>query len=277
MPFVVRGAERRLVPLEHGGSLAWVIAPDRLPDRRLAVAVLSLPAGAVHEVRTASSGLAWFQVLAGSVLVRDRGTAGGNDGGAEFVAGPDHIVMASHGRECDLKAMEPSVILLADVPTAEEVTEPDLRCIDWSTEPVLLSEHDSRRRIYLASTGLWGTEAVKGEMIFYPPGAIGAPHHHEGAEHFQFMLFGSATAILGDERVDLHPGDLLYNLENEVHSFENLGDEEMAFVEFFVPGRNTTVWVEGANACAWNPLETDLRGRPAARRLEAHVHGQGAV
>lgn len=269
MPFVVRVSERQVVPRERGGSLAWVIAPDRLPDRRLSVAVLTLPAGAAHEVRTSQSGLAWFQVLAGSVSVRADH--------AEQVVGQEHVVMASHGRGCDLQARETSVVLLAEVPRTEDATEPDLRCVDWSTEPVLLSEHDSRRRIYLASTGLWGTEAVKGEMIFYPPGAIGAPHHHEGAEHFQFMLSGSATAILGDERVRLGPGDLLYNLEHEVHSFENLEEEEMSFVEFFVPGRNTTVWVEGANACAWNPLDTDVRGRPAARRLEAHVHGQGSV
>ncbi len=266
MPFVVRPHERLAEDLPGGGWREWVIAPDRLADHRLSVSVLHLRPGSVVEVATSAAGLAWFQVLDGAVLV---------DGEETTV---DHIVMVAHGRGCRLSANVSAVVLFVEVPRAESSAgEPDLRRVDWSTEPVLLSEHDSRRRIYLASPGLWGTEAVKGEMIAYPPGAVGAPHHHEGAEHFQFLTAGSGTAILGEERVELQEGDLLYNFENEVHSFENRGDHEMSFVEFFVPGRNKTVWVPGADACTWNPLDTDVKGRPAARRLEAHVHGEGKV
>jgi len=266
VPFVVRPADRLPGTASDGMPVEWVIAPDRLPDRRLSVAILRLDPGATYDLQSPEAGLCWFQLLSGSLEV---------DGQQTTV---DHIVMVAHGRDCAIVALEPSVLLLTQVPRAQDSSgAADLRRIDWSTEPVLLSEHDSRRRIYLASTGLWGTEAVKGEMIIYPPGAIGAAHHHEGAEHFQFIVSGGGTAVLGDDRVELGEGDLLYNLENEVHSFENLRDEDMVFVEFFVPGRNRTVWVPGASACAWNPLDTDVLGRPAARRLQAHVHGEGEV
>lgn len=272
MVFIVRPGDRVQGEVSPGIEREWVIEPDRLPDRRMAVSLVRMSPGAVLELSSTPAGLTWFQPLAGSLSMTDDAAA------ASTLVTVDHIVMMSHGRACTLSSEEESVCMVVEVPTADDDgADADLRCVDWTTEPVLLSEHDSRRRIYLASTGLWGTEAVKGEMITYPPGAIGAAHHHEGAEHFQFILSGSGTAILGDERVPLGPGDLLYNLENEIHSFENLGDADMSFVEFFVPGRNRTVWVPGANACAWNPLDTDVKGRPAARKLQAHVHGEGSV
>jgi hypothetical protein len=37
---------------------------------------------------------------------------------------------------------------------------------------------------------LAGTKAIKGEMIIYPPGTAAANHHHEGAEHFMYVLRG---------------------------------------------------------------------------------------
>ena len=266
MPFVVRVGDRVSDVAEGGGALEWILAPDRLPDRRLAVAIVRLDPGQTFDLISSAAGLAWLQPLAGRLQAD----------GVETTA--DHIVMVSRGRHCHFEAVNAATLLVAWVPRAEDdAATADLRRVDWTTEPVLLSEHDSRRRIYLASTGLWGTEAVKGEMIVYPPGAIGAAHHHEGAEHFQYVVEGQGTAILESGRVDLVEGDLLYNLENEVHSFENLGEQDMVFVEFFVPGISKTVWVPGVEVCAWNPLDTDVRGRPAARRLEAHIHGEGKV
>jgi mannose-6-phosphate isomerase-like protein (cupin superfamily) len=272
MVFVVQPSDRVAEQVSPGIERQWVIAPDRLPDRRMNVSVVRMDPEARLVVASSSAGLTWFQPMTGTLAMTQ------DDQATNLSVGPDHIVMMSRGRACDVVSKADSVLLVVEVPTADdEGGVPDLRVIDWTTEPVLLSEHDSRRRIYLASTGLWGTEAVKGEMITYPPGAIGAAHHHEGAEHFQFILSGTGTALLADERVPLGPGDLVYNLEHEIHSFENLGSEDMTFVEFFVPGRNRTVWVPGVEACAWNPLETDVRGRPAARRLQAHIHGEGTV
>lgn len=266
MPFIVRANERVREVDPVGVQWDWIITPDRLPDRRLWVAIVAVPSGEAVTVSSQIGGLTWFQILEGRADVDGEPTDG------------DFIVMLSNGTSCTLVADADTHVMISQVPNADLDSEaPDRRRIDWSTEPVLLSEHDSRRRIYLASTGLWGTEAVKGEMITYPPGASGAPHHHEGAEHFQFLLSGAGVAHLGEDTVDLRTGDLLYNLENEIHAFENPHETDMVFVEFFVPGRSRTVWVPGAEACAWNPLDTDIKGRPAARRLAAHVHGQGDV
>ena len=64
------------------------------------------------------------------------------------------------------------------------------RCVDWRVEPMLDSEHDARNRIYLVTPTLFGTKSVKGEMIVYPPGTEASNHHHEGAEHFQYIISG---------------------------------------------------------------------------------------
>ncbi len=272
MVFIVRTTDRVVKQESPGKDRQMVLEPDRLPDRRMSVSVVRMDPDARIEVASSPAGLTWFQPLTGTLAMTPA------DDSMSLPVCPDHIVMMSHGRACALVSEGDSVLMVVEVSMADdEGGVPDLRVVDWTTEPVLLSEHDSRRRIYLASTGLWGTEAVKGEMIIYPPGAIGAAHHHEGAEHFQFIVSGTGTAILGEERVSLASGDLVYNLENEIHSFENLGTEDMTFVEFFVPGRNRTVWVPGVESCAWNPLDTDVRGRPAARRLQAHIHGEGTV
>jgi quercetin dioxygenase-like cupin family protein len=274
MPFIVRTDERITEEIAPGISRAWILAPDRLPDGRLSVEVLSMRAGTDVDVITADRELAWLQVLTGETLI----AADGMD-----PQPTDHFIVTMLARQsrARITAVSDATVLVCRAPHAQDydahLAPHAMRRVDWSTEPVLNSEHDTRQRIYLASTGLWGTEAVKGEMIIYPPGASGAAHHHEGAEHFQFMISGSGTAVLAGEEVHLHTGDFLYNLENELHSFYNGTSTDMVFVEFFVPGESRTVWPPEVNVCGWQPTGTDIKGRAAARHLSYHVHGEGDV
>lgn len=268
MPFVVTPGDQVTEVLAPGVDARWILAPGRLVDDRLQVALVTLSPGASWVVPTEEQELAWIQVLQG-VLRTDDGDITS-----------DYVVMLARGSVLTAHADEPTSVLWCRAPVAAHYDSSltrTMRRVDWSTEPVLQSEHDSRQRIYLASPGLWGTDAVKGEMIIYPAGASGAAHHHEGAEHFQYIVSGSGTAYLGDEEVTLNSGDFLYNFENEVHSFANHTDADMVFVEFFVPGESRTVWVPGVNVCAWNPTATDIRGREPARTLTAHIHGEGDV
>jgi oxalate decarboxylase/phosphoglucose isomerase-like protein (cupin superfamily) len=126
----------------------------------------------------------------------------------------------------------------------------------------------------MATPALAGTKAFKGEMITYPPGASAPEHHHEGAEHFQYMMAGQCTALLNGVATPLKAGDVLYNYEREIHAFINEGEEDLVFVEFFVPGPCETIWVPGANLCAWMPTGVDTQGRKPVRNIAYHVHGQ---
>lgn len=262
MPFLER---RNIEPT------GWtdVIAPGRLPDDRLLIKIGAFSAGESWELRSAVDGLLWFQLLQGSVVEAN---------GREFTT--DHVVALVAGEVMTITARDDVSIFVAEVPRARDYDpriETGSIIHDWSREPVLSSEHDTRQRIYLASPKLWGLSAVKGEMIIYPPGASGAAHHHEGAEHFQYILRGRGVAETPIGELELRAGDLVYNFENEIHSFRNDHEEDMAFVEFFVPGESRTVWVPGANACAWNPTGRDIKGRDPVRHVAGHIHGEGDI
>lgn len=265
MAFIIRREANTSSGTGDAVTIRTVLGAGSLPDDRLRVEVVELADGASWEVSTTDRSLAWIQVLDGTVDVhgdrRDR----------------SWVVMLARGTSLLVTAQGAATVLVCESMHAldhDVDLAPMARAdVDWSREPVLSSEHDARQRIYLASPALWGTDAVKGEMIIYPSGSSGAPHHHEGAEHFQFMISGSLTADLAGDAAELSAGDLLYNLEHEVHAFRNETAEEAVFVEFFIPGANRTVWVPGVEVCTWNPTGRDIEGRPPVRDIPSHVHG----
>jgi quercetin dioxygenase-like cupin family protein len=149
------------------------------------------------------------------------------------------------------------------------------KSFDWTREPVLQSMHDDRKRIYVATRTLFETSALKGEIIIYPPGATCPAHHHEGAEHYQYVVRGAGIAVIDGLEQPLGAGDVLYNLENEQHWFRNDADEDFIFVEYFVPGTCRTVWAPGADICEWLPTGADIMGREPSRHIPQHSHGDG--
>lgn len=275
MAIVVRSSDRlsaQVFDKVRAWELLGTESQHGLPatDGRVTVSILEIEKTGQLTIETEPTELVWLQILSGQALIDHRPTD------------TDHIVALGTGKSVEFRAVTDTRLFIARVPRAHDY-DPNLPpefCVrvDWSTEPVLNSEHDTRKRIYLASPALWGTDAVKGEMIIYPPGASGAEHHHIGAEHFQYIISGSGMAVLDGEEVLLHQGDLLYNFENEPHWFHNPGEsDDMVFVEFFVPGASQTIWSPGANACGWVPTGLDAKGREPARELKYHIHGEGKV
>jgi quercetin dioxygenase-like cupin family protein len=152
-----------------------------------------------------------------------------------------------------------------------------LKVVDWRREPVLASEHDARKRIYIATPKLFGTHAVKGEIIIYPPGTAAAEHHHVGADHFMFFLKGRGTTYAEGRPIPVREGDLVYYPDLEKHWLQADPDSEMMFAEFFVPGVFETVWVQEAIACTWNPTGKDIAGDAPVRDIARHRHGSPDV
>jgi quercetin dioxygenase-like cupin family protein len=229
----------------------WTLAPG-------AAATLEVPAG----------NLAWFQMLEGSAtLRRANGEERLSDAHIAFLPPRFHGTLASAGG---------AVLLYAEVPDAGRFDPgfadrpPPLRVVDWTREPVLDSEHDARKRIYVVTPGLFGTRAIKGEMIIYPPGTRASNHHHEGAEHFMYLTRGRGTAHANEKPFAVRKGDLIYYPDRERHYFRSEGDEDMVFVEFFVPGEYKTVWAKDEPACRWLPSGRNFRGEAPARRIAAH-------
>jgi len=271
MPVIVRGAEIAAEPVNPGVTAQLLLSPENTGSNNVLLYLMSFANGATADLGLADDVLGWLQVLEGSGTLADYGTELNPNGVTYLPLGYNGNFSAAADGARMLVAMIPAAARF----DANVAATPDVpRTTDWSHEPVLKSEHDERRRIYMATRTLTGTEAYRGEMIRYPAGTAAPEHHHEGAEHFQYVLSGTGTALLAGEPCTLGAGDVLYNFDEEVHSFHNDSDGEFIFVEFFVPGGCKTVWAPGADVCAWLPTGADIMGRPPARDIAYHVHGE---
>ena len=257
-----------------GESLAEGVARRRLlTDARVAgtkilLDRLDLAAGASLAIGVTSTDLSWLQILEGTASIK------ADDGTIDL--GASHIVFLPPGSRVSLTASTNAALLYAQVPDAgrfDRAFDPaalSLRVVDWMREPVLDSQYDARKRVYVVTPKLFGTRAIKGEIIIYPPATSAANHHHEGAEHFMYVLQGRGTAYANESPMPVRKGDLIYYGDRERHYLRSEGEEDMVFVEFFVPGEYRTVWAEGAPVCTWMPTGRDVKGREPAREIKAH-------
>jgi len=271
MPIIIRGADVTAKPVGPGLVAQSLLSPANTGSNNVLLDLLTFESGATFNLAMNDGAFGWLQVLDGSGALTDDDRKLDPTGVTYLPLGyADAFSAAADGTR----------LLVATVPEAVRFdpdvgkTPTQVQTTDWTHEPVLQSEHDARTRIYLATRTLTGTSAYRGEMIRYPAGTEAPAHHHEGAEHFQFVLTGNCTADLAGERAELGAGDVLYNYEMEVHSFFNDSDGEFVFVEFFIPGSCKTVWAPGANPCAWLPTGADIMGRTPSRDIGYHVHGE---
>jgi len=228
----------------------------------------TLGPGAMIELGIAGRDLAWFQILEGEAMLS-------STQGSQLLT-ESHIVFLPPGFRGTLGTRKDAVVLYAEVPDAARFdpalvdNPPQLKVIDWTREPVLDSEHDARKRIYVVTPKLFGTKAIKGEMIIYPAGTEASNHHHEGAEHFMYVLTGSGTAWANEQPFHVKRGDLIWYNDRERHYLKSDPREEMRFVEFFVPGEYKTVWAPGAAICTWAPSGKDIKGGTPVREIAKH-------
>ena len=215
-----------------------------------------------------AQGLAWFQILQGEAVLAH--------GGERLALTDAHVAFLPPEYSATISSSRGGVLLYGEIPDAARLdpvltkNPPAFRVVDWTREPVLDSEHDARKRIYLVTPKLFGTKAVKGEMIIYPPGTAAANHHHVGAEHFMFVLRGRGTVYANEQPFPVRKGDVIYYPDLERHYLEAAPDEELVFAEFFAPGEFKTIWVDESQICTWQPTGRDIRGRTPAREIKAH-------
>ena len=254
--------------MKPGVERQRLLTAARVPGTRILLDRIKLSAQTSLGIDVSAGDLAWFQMLEGEALL--------THGGAKVALGATHIVFLPAKFSATLATREGAAFLFAQVPDAARFDgafadqPPQFRVVDWTREPVLDSEHDARKRIYVVTPKLFGTQAIKGEMIIYPPGTQASNHHHEGAEHFMYVLGGRGTAYANEKPIPLRKGDLIHYDDRERHYLRSEGDEDMVFVEFFVPGVYRTVWAEGAPICTWSPTGRNLRGEKPVREIAGH-------
>ncbi len=252
-----------------------LLTRERVPGTSILLDRLTLGAGASFEFAIDPQSVAWFQVLTGEVnLEHARGSERLSDA---------HVAVLPPGFRGTITSQSGASLLYAEVPNATRFDPglathpPEFRVVDWTREPVLQSEHDARKRIYLVTPKLFGMKAIKGEMIIYPKGTTGANHHHEGAEHFMYFLRGNGTAYANEKPFAVRKGDVVYYPDRERHYLSASDNEEMVFVEFFAPGECVTVWVDESKVCAWLPTGLDIQGKAPVREIKGHSSKDVAI
>jgi quercetin dioxygenase-like cupin family protein len=255
-------------PVGNGTARQRMLKHERVLGTRILLDRLTLEPGGVATLAVPVQGLAWFQMLQGeAVLAHD---------GERLTLTDAHVAFLPPGYSATISSSRGGVLLYGEILDAARLdpvltkNPPAFRVVDWTSEPVLDSEHDARKRIYLVTPKLFGTKAVKGEMIIYPPGTAAANHHHVGAEHFMFVLRGRGTVYANEQPFPVRKGDVIYYPDLERHYLEAAPDGELVFAEFFAPGEFKTVWVDESQICTWKPTGRDIRGRLPAREIKAH-------
>jgi quercetin dioxygenase-like cupin family protein len=250
------------------GKRQRMLTAERVPGSGIRLDRLTLGAAGEMALTVPSTSVAWIQGLEGEAVL----THGGR---ADTIADA-HVAFLPPGFSGMLKSQSGAAILYGEVPDAGaldptfKANPPPYRLADWTREPVLDSEHDARKRIYLVTPKMFATKAVKGEMIIYPPGTAAANHHHEGAEHFMYVLRGRGTVYANEQPFPVRAGDVIYYPDRERHFLEAAKDDELVFGEFFAPAEYRTIWVNENLVCTWHPTGRDIHGRVPAREIKSH-------
>lgn len=247
-----------------------LITRERVRDTRMLVDRWLIGAAGNVELRLSTGSGAWFAVLEGEARLQGPGV--------DQVLTAAHAVYFDHRFEGSLSATKAATLLYVEIPDANRYAadfEPaPIKVIDWMTEPLLDSKHDARKRIYMATPKLFGTRAVKCEMIIYPGSTSGSKHRHEGAEHFKYVLEGRGTGYADETDLPHRAGDIVYHPSGEWHYSVTRPDEGMRFIEFFVPGVFKTVWASD-RVCSWEPTGRSIRGDKPVREIAAHAGNAG--
>lgn len=162
----------------------------RVPNILFELDRLTIAPGGRKVLAIAPGDLAWFQMI--------DGTATMHTSGRKLSIASNHIGLLPPDFEGSLVSDAGATLLFALVPDVERLDPtistdpPAFRVIDWQGEPMLQSEHDARKRIYIVTPKIFGTRAIRGEIIIYPPGTECPVHYHQGGAHFMFFLAGEA-------------------------------------------------------------------------------------
>lgn len=252
----------------NGATRQRLLTRELQPNTNILLDRITLTPGGTIDLPVGQKDIGWFQMLEGELTLQL--------GGRSEMLSDGHVAFLPPGCAAQLKAAGKAVLLCATVPDAGRfdksfaTSPPAYRAIDWRCEPVLDSQHDARKRIYLVTPKMFGTKVLKGEMIIYPKGTMAANHHHEGAEHFMYILKGRGTAWASEKPFAVRAGDVVYYHDLERHYLKADDDSELVFSEFFVPGEYKTIWVNENEVCTWLPTGRDIRGDKPVREIKAH-------
>jgi quercetin dioxygenase-like cupin family protein len=72
-----------------------------------------------------------------------------------------------------------------------------------------------------------GAERTVFGVTMFPPGSRHEIHRHPNAEEVEYLIAGRGVAYVGDDAIELGPGEAVFVPRDAYHGFENTGDEEV--------------------------------------------------
>ena len=154
--------------LADGVARQPLLNKQRIPGILFQLDRVTVQSGGHMMLAIAPGELGWFQMIAGAATICTAGR--------KLSITKHHIGFLPPDFAGSLLSDDGATLLLASVPNVERldpgiITDPPpFRILDWQDEPLLQSEHDARKRIYVVTPKMFGTRAIRGEMIIYPPG-----------------------------------------------------------------------------------------------------------
>jgi mannose-6-phosphate isomerase-like protein (cupin superfamily) len=110
--------------------------------------------------------------------------------------------------------------------------------------PHLHSTRDTRDRLDLLTDNVpVGAKYLRADRIIYHPGDTAAKHYHTDCHHLFVILEGEGLIHVDSGHHRLKAGMVAVVGPNEIHWFENDTSRNFAFVEFWAPPPQETIWV----------------------------------
>lgn len=86
---------------------------------------------------------------------------------------------------------------------------------------------DMNVKFLITKDSVGASETVFGITIF-PPGAKHDIHRHPNAEETEYIVEGNGIARVGDDDVEMGPGDIVFVKADDYHGFYNTSETERA-------------------------------------------------
>jgi quercetin dioxygenase-like cupin family protein len=86
---------------------------------------------------------------------------------------------------------------------------------------------------WLVTAETVGAEATVFGVTTFPPGAKHDLHRHPNAEEVEYVVSGDGIAYVGDDAVDLGPGEAVFVPRDAYHGFENASDQDVVVAWFY--------------------------------------------
>lgn len=108
----------------------------------------------------------------------------------------------------------------------------------YNEAPIAPAPPPSKKYSKLMIDPVMGSQHLAVGIAVYPPGEKGKPHAHTGEETI-IIYKGKAkiTNLSSDKKEEyiLEPLDLVYVKPGELHTIENVGNEDLVFIWIYTP------------------------------------------